>query len=161
MHTIEKKSNRLPTYGINLLKNSDDLSTDLFQSMLAYAGMAHTNEAMNNIVNTLEVGSNVLKKRIVEGIEESSERKKRTSNSYIRYQKYLEKQVYGVGQKRYEITNGILLNKITKALTKLGGILYLGGNVAGGTVNLLQGIAEITKEAIGDEFFGLTNFKKC
>lgn len=46
----------------------NEVSTDLLQSMLAYASMAHTHAAMSSIVDILEVGKNVLVKRDEESV---------------------------------------------------------------------------------------------
>ena len=43
----KEKLNRLPIYGVNKLVDTSQLSTDLFHSMFAYAGMANTYAALN------------------------------------------------------------------------------------------------------------------
>ena len=64
----KEKINRVPLYGVNKLKDPSELSTDLFYSTFAYAGMANSYAAMSQIVDTLEVGKEVLNRRTVEGI---------------------------------------------------------------------------------------------
>lgn len=53
-----ERPNRLPIFGINKIENMQDLSTDILQSMLAYASMATTYQSLDNIVDSLEVGAN-------------------------------------------------------------------------------------------------------
>ena len=52
----KKRLHRLPLFGINKLKDMSELSTDLFQSTLAYASMANSHLALSQVVDTLEVG---------------------------------------------------------------------------------------------------------
>jgi hypothetical protein len=86
---------RVPLYGINKMKDTSQLSTDLFHSTLAYSGMANTHESLSSIVDIMEVGSKVLYRRQVGNTnEEQKSEKGFTSHSYARYQKFLDKQVY-------------------------------------------------------------------
>lgn len=149
----KEKLNRLPLFGINKLQDMSQLSTDIFQSMLAYAGMATHYAAMNTIVDTLEVGKEVLNRRTVGGLSMEVNQKANKSRAFNRYLKYLDKQVYGVSQKPIILTRSIVLNKIATFLSGLSSKIFLGGNVAGGLVNLGTGINEIFKEAASGEFF--------
>lgn len=152
-----EKLNRLPLFGINKLQDMSQLSTDLFQSMLAYAGMATHYAAMNQIVDTLEVGKQVLNRRRVERkLEETRDENK--SRAFNRYIKYLDKQVYGVSQRPIVLSKGIVLNKIASFLSGLSSKIFLGGNVAGGLVNLGTGFNEIVKEALAGEFFTMKDW---
>lgn len=154
----KEKLNRLPLFGINKLEDMSQLSTDIFQSMLAYAGMASHYAAMNAIVDTLEVGKQVLNRRTVGGASMEINREANKSNAFNRYIKYLDKQVYGVSQKPIILTRGIVLNKIANFLSSLSSKVFLGGNVAGGLVNLGTGINEIFKEAASGEFFTMKDW---
>ena len=157
----KEKLNRLPIYGINKLKNMSEISTDLFQSTLAYAGMASTYAAFNSIVDTLEVGSEVLNRRTVGGIYTESENKANKSRAYNRYLKFLDKQVYGISTKKVVIGRGIVLNKIAGFLSGLASKVFLGGNVPGGIVNIGTGALEIFKEGVSGEHFTLKDWKKA
>ena len=151
--TFEKeKLNRVPLYGINKLTDLSELSTDIFHSMLAYAGMANQYAALSQIVDTLEVGKEVLSERKVEGLQSEKSRDK-TSGAFTRYTKFLDKQVYGIGAKKIYLPGKILVDKITGFFTGLASKIYLGGNVAGGIVNLGTGSIEIFKEAFAGEYF--------
>lgn len=147
-----EKLNRIPLYGINKLTDLSELSTDIFHSMLAYAGMANQYAALSQIVDTLEVGKEVLSERKVEGLQSEKNRDK-TSAAFTRYTKFLDKQVYGIGAKKIYLPKGVLVDKIAGFFTGLASKIYLGGNVAGGIVNLGTGSIEIFKEAFSGEYF--------
>ena len=147
-----EKLNRVPLYGINKLADLSELSTDIFHSMLAYAGMANQYAALSQIVDTLEVGKEVLSERKVEGLKSEKQRDK-TSAAFTRYTKFLDKQVYGISAKKIYLPKGVLVDKITGFLTGLASKVYLGGNVAGSIVNLGTGTIEIFKEAFSGEYF--------
>lgn len=157
----KEKINRVPLYGINKLKDSSEISTDLFYSTFAYSGMVNSYAAISQVVDTLEVGKEVLNRRSVKGInsEESSLRDK--SKAYNRYLKFLDKQVYGIGLPKLKIGNKIIVSKISNYLTKLAGKIYLGGNVAGGIVNIGTGFISLTKEAIAGEHFDIKDWRKA
>ena len=153
----KEKINRVPLYGINKLSDTSELSTDIFYSLLAYSGMANQYLAMSQIVDTLEVGREVLSERRVEGLKSERERDK-TSGAFTRYTKFLDKQVYGISAKKINVIRGILLDKIANFFTGLASKIYLGGNVAGGLVNLGTGSIEIFKEAFAGEYFTLQDW---
>lgn len=156
----KEKIHRLPIYGVNKLQDMNELSTDIFHSTLAYAGMANTYLAMNQVVDTLEVGKEVLSERRVGGDETENERAKGggTSRAFNRYLKFLDKQVYGVSSSKTKIFGGIVIEKVISAITSFASRYFLGGNVAGGAVNTMTGFNEIFKEAIAAEHFNLKEF---
>lgn len=153
-----EKMNRIPLYGINKLKDTSQLSTDLFQSSLAYAGMASSYAALNSIVGALEVGMDVLKYRNVEGLRDEVTRKE-TSRSYTRLSKFMDNNVYGINTPKLKIGKKLVLNKIVGTFSGIASKVFLGGNVVGGAANLTMGASEIFKEAIGAEFFNLKDWK--
>lgn len=155
-----EKLNRVPLYGINKLTDPSELSTDIFHSMLAYAGMANQYAALSQIVDTLEVGKEVLSERKVEGLQSEKSRDK-TSAAFTRYTKFLDKQVYGISAKKIYLPKGVLVDKIAGFFTGLASKVYLGGNVAGGIVNLGTGSIEIFKEAFSGEFFNSEEWLKA
>lgn len=157
----KEKINRVPLYGVNKLKDPSELSTDLFYSTFAYAGMANSYAAMSQVVDTLEVGKEVLNRRTVEGINSEESRLKDKSRAYNRYLKFLDKQVYGIGVPRVKIGDKIVLNKLFGFLTGLAGKYFLGGNIAGGMVNVGTGSIEIFKEAFSGEFFDIRDWRKA
>ena len=157
----KEKLNRLPLFGINKLKNMNDLSTDIFHSMLAYASMATHYAAMNQIVDTVEVGKEVLSRRKVSGTLQERNVQADKSKAFNRYIKYLDKQIYGVSQPPIVLRKGIVLNKIASTLSSLASKVFLGGNFIGGMVNLGTGVNEIFKEAITGEFFTVKDWTKA
>lgn len=156
-----EKINRVPLFGINKLKDTSELSTDLFHSTFAYAGMANTYLAISQVSDTLEVGKEVLSRRTVGSLYTENERSSDKSRAYNRYLKFLDKQVYGIGVPKIKIGNKIVLNKIIGAMTRLGSIRFLGGNVAGGAVNAITGFTEVFKEAAAGEYYTLNDWKKA
>lgn len=134
------------------------LSTDIFHSMLAYANMASHYANMSIIADMLEVGSNVLEERSVGRILSESSVRGNSSRAYHRYLKYIDKQVYGISQKPIVLSRKVVLNKITNFLSGLASKVYLGGNVAGGLVNLGTGFIEIFKEGVAGEYFDMADW---
>lgn len=149
----KEKLNRLPLFGINRLEDMSQLSTDIFHSMLSYASVVTHYAAMSRVVDTVEIGSNVLQQRHVENTVPEMLRRGDKSLAYGRYLKYLDKQVYGVSQRAKVITKGIVINKVAGLLSGLSSKVFLGGNVAGGIVNTMTGVNEIFKESIAGEYF--------
>lgn len=159
----KEKIHRLPIYGVNKLQDMNELSTDIFHSTLAYAGMANTYLAMNQVVDTLEVGREVLAERRVGGDKTEKERTKDegTSRAFNRYLKFLDKQVYGISSSKTKIFKGIVIEKVISAISGFASKYFLGGNVVGGSVNTMTGFNEIFKEAIAAENFNLNEFIKA
>jgi len=173
----EERAARIPVFGINKLKNMNDLSTDLFHSMLAYASMATSYQCLDNVVDGLEVGAEALYNRNIQGKETIYEKGSKKLGStfremtgrhetratgsknraYGRYLKFLDKQVYGVSATYWGIPIGkgkrLLLNKVIQNISSLGGTLFLKGNVLGGAVNTLTGFNNIFKEAVTGDYF--------
>lgn len=157
----KEKLNRVPLYGINLLQDMSEMSTDIFHSMLAYSGMANQYAALSQIVDTLEVGREVLSERKVAGLKTENERMNDKSYAFTRYTKFLDKQIYGIGATKIYLPKGALVDKITSFFTGLASKIYLGGNVAGGLVNLGTGSIEIFKEAFAGEFMNSKDWLKA
>ena len=157
----KEQINRVPLYGVNKLKDPSELSTDLFYSTFAYAGMANSYAAMSQIVDTLEVGKEVLNRRTVEGINSEKSRLKDKSRAYNRYLKFLDKQVYGIGVPKIKIGNKLVLSKLFGFLTGFASKYFLGGNIVGGMVNVGTGAIEIFKEAFSGEYFDVKDWVKA
>lgn len=148
---------RVPLYGINKLQDMNELSTDIFHSTLAYAGMASTYAALNMLVDTLEVGKEVLLGRKV-GNNTLEKNRKEHSRAYTRYLKFLDKQVYGISSSKTVIGKNIVVEKIIAALSNFASKYFLGGNVVGGIVNTGTGTFEVFKEALSDEHFSVKDW---
>ena len=155
----EDKIKRIPLFGINKLDNMDDLSTDLFHSTLAYASMAYRYNISRQFGSILEVGKEVMK-RTRYGKKIGSTGDKEEANSYKRLQRFLDKELYGF--KTYKVTLGnVVINKIISFFSRLASRVYLGGNVAGGIVNVGTGSIEIFKEAVSGEHFNVQQWKRA
>lgn len=157
----KEKINRLPLFGINKLQDMSELSTNLMQSTLAYAGMANSYAALSQIVDVFEVGTEVLSRRAVKGLMSEQEKAGDKSRAFNRYVKFLDKQVYGISSTKHKIGKKIIFEKIISALSSFGGKYFLAGNVAGGMVNTMTGFNEIFKEAISGEYFDVKDFTRA
>lgn len=154
-----EKIERLPVYGIRKLKNMEDLSTDLFGSLLRYGSMAATYNSMERVVDVFELGKDVLKSRDKKW--QALNNKSEESRAYSRYIKFIEKGVYNIG---VTIPNMIFNKDARKFLTNLstiGGRILLYGNAHGGVVNTGTGVIEILKEAMAGENFDTTEAIKA
>lgn len=174
-----ERASRLPIFGVNKLKNMEDLSTDLFHSTLAYASMATSYSVVSNVVDGLEVGKEALYNRRFTGDNNKNSglrgliQSRRNHNhetydegsknrAYGRYLKFLDKQVYGISSAPFGVTIGnkrIILNKIMQNLSSLAGSMFLKGNVLGGAVNTATGFNNIFKEAVTAEYFDTKDWR--
>ena len=149
----KEKINRLPLFGINKLKDMNDLSTDLFGTMLQYGSMAATYNAMERVVDVFELGRDVLKQRKVGNKIEAN--REEESRAYSRYAKFLEKQIYGINVDPPKWDRKGMIRKLANNLSSIGGRILLWGNVHGGIVNTGTGMYEIFKEAVSGENFSM------
>lgn len=155
----EDKIKRVPLFGINKLKDMNDLSTDMFHSTLAYASMAYRYNISKQFVDILELGKEVMHQTTYSG-KVTSVGEKNTSNSYKRLEKFLDKELYGF--KTYKLSVGrLVFNKIASFFSRLASKVYLGGNVAGGITNVGTGSVELFKEAVSGEHFTLSDWRRA
>lgn len=141
--------NRLPIYGVNKLKNIDNLSTNLFHNLLSYSVMARTYEGISQSVNIYEMAKDVL--------SDVAQTKKadvsyESTESYKSYQQFLDKHIY---RKMQYITWHNSVNRFVAWLRRAAGLYFLGGNVAGAVVNLGTAANELFKEAACSQFIDL------
>ena len=153
-----EKIHRIPLYGINKLKNMNDLSTDIFGSLLAYSTMANNYMASSLVADVFEVGKTTLLERSVKGFTSEINNIDGLSRAYTRYTKYLDKVIYNIKQPKLILRRSIVINKIGAFFTGLAAKVYLGGNVHGGAVNFGTGFLEVFKEAFAGEDFGLKDW---
>lgn len=161
------KVNRIQIYGINKLKNPEDLKTDLFAGLAQYAAMANTYSALTSTIDFMELGRNALLNRIVkkdsEGLFLTEAELQKVSlkgkytKSYSRYLNFLEAQYYNIYAPKIKL-GPIVVDKVFKLIQSIGSVLFLGGNIHGGLVNVGTGFIEITKEAIAGEFFSASDY---
>ena len=165
----------LPVMFTRDLENPDELSTDLFGTLMAYAYSAINYDELDKIVDTLEVGRALVndyrkvtetlgKKKIRERVNRFSDRNDRrfvhlsdTANSAQQLNDYLDSKVYS----RYLKDSGAFdvfgkqtnANKLASILLKYSSIAQLGFNWLANTANVLTGVAMQNIEAACGEFF--------
>jgi hypothetical protein len=162
MYFEKDKVNRLPVYGINKLKNMDDLSTDLFGTLMEYGSMAATYAAMEQVVDVFELGKDVLKQRELKwtrGDQAEGRNDEGSTKAYKRYIKFCEKQLYQINVTPPRLDRRGMLRKFANKISSLGGRILLWGNVHGGIVNTGTGMFEILKEAMAGENFTMANVR--
>ena len=155
-----EKVKRVPIYGINKLKDMSELSTDIFNGLLQYAAMANTYVATSSVVDILETGRDVLSERKVKGLKTEKERSDR-SRTFGRYCDFLDAQVYNLYANGRLKFGKLAVSKIVGFFGGLASKVFLGGNVAGGMVNVMTGFNEITKEAIAGETYTIADLTKA
>lgn len=152
----EKELDRIksvPLFAINPLSHPEDMSTNPFHSMLAFAAMASNYSKLTTVADALSIGAEVLQNREVQG-----RRDRGISNTYKRYLKYLDRQVLGRSSDKHILSilsRKAIGEKILTTLTSMGSTLFLMGNWVGGVVNTGTGTLEDIKEAVVGEYFDL------
>ena len=163
----------LPILYTTRLENPNDLSTDVFSSLMQYSYMAHNYEAMDEIVDALETGRNIIKKNrdvkqtrgdfpVIEKAKTAVG--KYTNNifvdaSYIeqKLDDFFESQVYG----RYLKDSGAFTifgksvnkNKIASFILNRSSLAQLGFNWLANLANVLTGTCMQHIEAVAGEYF--------
>ena len=167
----------LPVLYTNKLENPNDLSTDVTAALMCYTYSAFNYEALESLVDPLEVGKIILEehrkvrktqgsKKLVEkinslGIEAINKVYENTNNILSRYNDFLESQIY----QRYlkdEGTFGDSKLSKTKAvnwLLKVSSTAQLGFNWLANLANATNGLAMQNIEAAAGEFFKASELK--
>ena len=156
----------LPIYYTKSLRDKNDLSTDCTSSMIAYMAMANDYIAMNEVIDTLEVGKLLLAKRKVartkggrilkELINKESEdltMEGSESKAFARLNDFMEMQVYGNQMKDEGTVAGIDVGKAANMLNKIQSYGTTALSVLTGTANLAQNILNSSLESIAERFF--------
>lgn len=73
----------------------------------------------------------------------------------------MDKQIYGISKSKIWLPLKVLGDKVVSIIDRLTSIWYLGGNVAGATINVLTGNIEIFKEAFAGEHFTMLDILKA
>ena len=163
----------LPILFTTRLENPDDLSTDVFSTLMQYSYMAHNYEAMDEVVDALETGRNIVKKnrevKQTRGdfpvIEKAKTAVGKYANnifvdsSYIeqKLDDFFESQVYG----RYLKDSGAFTvfgksvnkNKIASFVLNRSSLAQLGFNWLANLANVLTGTCMQHIEAVAGEYF--------
>ena len=168
-----KQVMRLPLFYINA-NETQDITTDVIGSLIAYTDMVYNYDAMSKIVNPLEIGRYLAEnkreinktansKRIYEEFSYGTKIVKNplyednTSNFLAILNDFMESKVYG----KYLQDSGSTTikgkqldnNKIAGRLLQLGSTVQLGFNGLAGLANAATGIAMQNIEAAAGEFF--------
>lgn len=159
---------RLPMFGVNKLKDIDQLTTDVYRGLLSYAVMANNVEAMSNVAPVALLTKNVIEKRKINDTWEGDFSHIGVSDhhSYIyqRFAKYVEMQVFGRYTSVTEAKSGkrvVNWNKIFKKLSSVAAWTALAGNFIGGTINTGTGLWNIAKEAGVGQYFNRMDMHKA
>lgn len=165
----------LPVLYTSRLANPDELSTDIFASLMAYAYMANNYEQMDAIIDQLEVGRDIVEdstqrkvkqtrgnKEVIEKFRAKNETVTnfvygRQSNIVSKLDDFLESQVY----QRYlkdEGTFGVFgkkvnIQKLTTQVLKHSSIVQLGFNWLANLANVTTGVAMQNIEAACGQYF--------
>lgn len=163
----------LPVLYTTRLKNPDELSNDVFASLMAYTYAGDSYAQMEKIVDPLEVGRDIVRnyretdetsggrslieKIRVGGIETISPVKKRRTNIEARLDDFFESQIYG----KYLKDGGtfdafgikVNVNKLTSWLLAKSSLAQLGFNFLANTANAVTGIGMQNIEAACNQFF--------
>lgn len=173
---------KLPLYYVHSTdEEAKDVSTDAIGTLMAYAEMAYNYEAMNNVVNPLEIGRAIaIKKRKINSnrggkkLMESFSFAGRTiknpiyeevegSNFRKLLDDFFESKIYG----RYLKDAGTIgntnidKNKAAGILLKLGSTVQLGFNLLANTASVATGIAMQNIEAAAGEHFNARELAKA
>ena len=148
------------------------LDTNFTDSLLAYGSMAYNYDAMNEIVDAMELTNLQMQDRKVfqtEGDKQLRTRFKwmdtsfgndfykegRNSELQKKLSNYLDSNVYGK-RKAEEITSGGLnYGKVGDALKAYSSMVSMGYNLFSGTANAGMGLTQTILNAVGGEYFGI------
>lgn len=173
----------LPVLYTNRLKNPNELSTDVFGSLMAYAFMACNYEQMDKIIDPLEVGRTLIKEnrkvKKTRGGRMLAEKYKQNNNVIVntiykdnsnieaKLDAYYESQVYG----RYLADSGTLSifgvdtkinkNKLTSWVLKTSSVAQLGLNWLANLGNVATGTCMQHIEAAAGQHFGFKELAKA
>ena len=170
----------LPILYINRIENPNDLSTDVFSALMSYSYMAMQFAAMSDVIDALEVGRTIMKKREVTetrgGFPVAEKVKtavgeatglitKDKSNIEQKLDDFFESQIYG----RYLKDSGALnilgtpinKNKLVSWILNRSSMAQLGFNWLANTANLLTGSCMQHIEAVASEHFNPKELMKA
>ena len=158
---------RIPKYGIKKLTDSNLLSTDLIQSTIAYAQMAHNYNAFNEIIDSVENLKNQMKSRTIGNTKETVEsqllRTGKAPATYMRLQDYIKLNLYQNYLPK-PINNKNRLKRLLRATfsnaSRFGSLWFLGGKVAPSILNANTMLINLLQESFGGKYT-LKDFTKA
>lgn len=168
----------LPMMYMSELKNPEELSNDLAGSLLTYGYAALQYDGLEDVVDALEVGRDIIKARKVNisrggaavkerisslGITQINNVNKTASQMLAKYEDFLESQVYHKYLKD-EGTFGdskVSKTKATSMLLKLSSLAQMGFNFLANIANVNTGLAMQNIEAVAGQFFNAKELAKA
>lgn len=166
---------RLPIYYTNMLKDMSRLSLDASSSIIKYGAMAMNYHSMFQIVDTLELGRDLMRQRKIQqhkgsrkliekinalgqSLQKDYEKGGEDSNIVRRYDDLLDMQVYG-RMKLDEGTWNVMGKEVDKAkvadaVAHVTSLSTLGFNFFSGINNVTVGKFQLMIEAVAGEYFG-------
>lgn len=173
----------LPVLYTNRLSKPEELSTDIFGTLMAYSAMSHKYQEMEKIIDPLEVGRSIITdggrrvkrtrggNRLVEKITALGEKvigdtyEGSGTNIEKRLEDFMECQVY----QRYLKDQGtwdifgkkVNVNKLASWLLGKSSVAQLGFNFLANIANVTTGVAMQNIEAAGNEFFSPKELAKA
>ena len=163
----------LPILYSNRLENPNELSTDVFATLMQYAYMANNYEAMDKVVDALETGRNLVKENrqvkktrgnlpVIEKVNTAVGKYATNlisegTNIEHKLDDFFESQVYGRYLKdsgAFEILGKqINKNKLVSFILNRSSFVQLGFNWLANTANVLTGTCMQNIEAAAGEYF--------
>jgi hypothetical protein len=176
-----KEYMELPALYTNRLENPNDLNRDVIGSLMAYVAMACKYEAMNEVVDALEVGRSIVNKREVQKTVGNQPMVEKLSNGFdtvtakilqdgktnmqAKLDDFMASQVYNRLLKDYGTFDvfgqKINKNKAVSLLLKYSSLAQLGFNALANLANVTQGVAMQNIEAAAGEFFNAKELAKA
>ena len=165
---------KLPLFYVKNNGDNSDLSTDVIGTLIAYADMSYMYEALNEVVNPLEIGKEIIlnNRRITETrggkqlvdkfrsgketVEEPVYVSAKSSQFAKTLQEFMDSKIYHRYFKDVGDIKGADKNKVVGTLLKLGSTVQLGFNGFAQLANALTGLSMQNIEAIAGEYFNVT-----
>lgn len=165
--------NTLPVLYTNRLRNPDELSTDIFASLMSYAFMANNYREMDRVIDPLEVGRTLVKeqrkvkenrggRKVIErfkaaGLDVTNQINLSKSNIEAKLDDFFASQVYGKYLKDQGTWNifghQVNKNKLVSFILKNSSMAQLGFNFLANLANLTTGMGMQNIEAASHQFF--------
>lgn len=149
---------QVPIYGVRKLQDMDSLNTDPFQSLLAYAHMAYSYKAMQDVSTYGHLMSSVLQDRAKkEGADYSNDKSKDSQIQIVRdLENFMKQHVYNL--KSYQMDDSATWNRpflyiahrMYRDMASLRTLWYLGCNLFSNFINMGTANNEIIKQGLSD-----------
>ena len=175
---------RVPIYYTNKLDDAGQLSTDVVSSMLIYADMAIGYKYMNEIVDIMEIGRDIMRDRKIgetkggrkimdtiknagRTISKKGHKEQGVSNFLERMNGFYSQGMYGVTQRdegsfKIPFTNTrISYAKLATQANKYTAMNTYAFNLLGGSANVVTGKHMTRIEAMAGEFIGVKESAKA